>query len=507
MTWRAPEIPPVVTPEQRAVIEGVRDDRRARMVSSTAGSGKTRTLGMCLSVIDPAEITRVFTFSKATVADLRRALPPRTDVSTIHQFMFAQLKRGQGARLKPDARKGEVLAKGVLAAAKRAADEAACSELARLYDHARGQLCPAENAALRDLALKFGVGVPEKGDLSSLICEMGRLGLAGFRERGWLDFTDMLWLPLKLGLGAGQLDNCLVDEAQDLNPLQHRALRHVTRRTGRTVMFGDPDQAIFRFAGADPDGMRRAAEQLGAVVHRLSVTFRCPASHVRLARRHSPHIVAREGAIEGEVLDLPEAAIPALVSSGDLVISRRSAPAVGMALRPAARGTPVTLLGKGLDQDLREHARRALGTGAARVDGVVAVCEAHAEREIARLEARRLPEKAFVRACESLADRLACLSALMTRTAVGAAAAGRGADADDVEALIARLFAPGGVRVGTVHASKGLEARRGVIVSPQDMPLEGGDEGEEAAVQFVSLTRSTNTLVFAHPDGERRAGR
>jgi DNA helicase-2/ATP-dependent DNA helicase PcrA len=76
-------------------------------------------------------------------------------------------------------------------------------------------------------------------------------------EGAW-DFDDLLLGARRL-LAAGGWDgvlpwkHLLVDEAQDLNPIQVEVLRLLAGRPGATVfMVGDPDQAIYGFRGADP---------------------------------------------------------------------------------------------------------------------------------------------------------------------------------------------------------------------------------------------------------------
>lgn len=125
--------------------------------------------------------------------------------------------------------------------------------------------------------------------------------LPDLKTRGHFDDDDMLDLPLKLGYGFESLDVALVDEAQDFSRLQHRLVRHVVGRRGRVIFVGDDRQATHGFSGADKGGLTRAAEVFGAVTLPLTVTFRCPASHVELAARFSDGIEAAPGAATSEV--------------------------------------------------------------------------------------------------------------------------------------------------------------------------------------------------------------
>lgn len=65
-----------------------------------------------------------------------------------------------------------------------------------------------------------------------------------------LDFNDMLELAYNATLP--DFDVLIVDEAQDLSALQWRLVEKLAERTPYVHVAGDDDQAIFRWAGADP---------------------------------------------------------------------------------------------------------------------------------------------------------------------------------------------------------------------------------------------------------------
>lgn len=66
-----------------------------------------------------------------------------------------------------------------------------------------------------------------------------------------LDYTDMLQKQLTEGFYP-KLDVLVVDEAQDLSPIQWRIIEQIATNTDKAVYIaGDDDQAIYKWAGAD----------------------------------------------------------------------------------------------------------------------------------------------------------------------------------------------------------------------------------------------------------------
>lgn len=66
-----------------------------------------------------------------------------------------------------------------------------------------------------------------------------------------MDFTDMVMELIKRQLTVGAARALIVDEAQDLTPLQWDMIELLAREVEVVYVAGDDDQAIFRWAGAD----------------------------------------------------------------------------------------------------------------------------------------------------------------------------------------------------------------------------------------------------------------
>ena len=92
----------------------------------------------------------------------------------------------------------------------------------------------------------------------------------------------------------GRIRHLLVDEYQDTNPAQYRLARLLAGPEAALTVVGDDDQAIYGWRGADPEGLRRLAEDLPRLrVVRLEQNYRCAGSILRVANgliAHNPHL-------------------------------------------------------------------------------------------------------------------------------------------------------------------------------------------------------------------------
>jgi len=74
------------------------------------------------------------------------------------------------------------------------------------------------------------------------------------REKGMCDFDDLITMPLDLleaGKAAYGFEHIIVDEYQDISPVQCRLLSRLAGDRARVCAVGDSDQAIYAFRGAD----------------------------------------------------------------------------------------------------------------------------------------------------------------------------------------------------------------------------------------------------------------
>jgi len=90
--------------------------------------------------------------------------------------------------------------------------------------------------------------------------------------RDLVDFTDMLEHAIRTTPPL-DIDVAIIDEAQDLSPLQWALCDHLFSRAHRMYIAGDDDQAIYRWAGADVSHFQALGAESREV---LSHSYRLP---------------------------------------------------------------------------------------------------------------------------------------------------------------------------------------------------------------------------------------
>jgi len=286
------------------LLAGLDDGQRRAVTTSTnplcilagAGSGKTRVLTRRIAYrairgdLDPRRVLAV-TFSRRAAGELSerlrtfglRDLPA---AGTIHATAYAQLRdRWAGGDRRPPSlldRKGRLL--GRLVGASRRFN---AGDLAAEIEWAKARLVtPADYPAA---AAKAGrtTAVPAT--------RVGEL-YAGYehekRTHHLVDFDDLLARcadaveddPSFAAAQRWRFQHFFVDEYQDVNPLQERLLRAwIGDRTDLCVV-GDPNQAIYRWNGADASFLLRFTKRHpGAEVVDLTDNYRSTAQVLRVA--------------------------------------------------------------------------------------------------------------------------------------------------------------------------------------------------------------------------------
>jgi DNA helicase-2/ATP-dependent DNA helicase PcrA len=284
-------------PEQREVATSLRGPL---CVLAGAGTGKTRAItsriayGVLSGVYVPQRVLAV-TFTARAAGEMRTRLrdlgAAGVQARTFHAAALRQLRwfwpRHVGGEL-PDL----------------------VSHKAGLVAESAGRLRLAtDRATVRDLSAEIEwvkVTMTDRDDYPAAAAKAGRAAPAGVdpamvvrllstyeqvkRDRNVIDFEDVLLYTVGLiaehrqvaDAVRGQYHHLVVDEYQDVSPLQQELLDQWLGGSEEVCVVGDPSQTIYTFAGASPDFL-------------LGFQARHPsASEVRLVRdyRSTPQVVA-----------------------------------------------------------------------------------------------------------------------------------------------------------------------------------------------------------------------
>lgn len=322
-----------------------------------------------------------------------------------------------------------------------------------------------------------------------------------YERNGIIDFTDMLYIPVKYGFAVPSYDVVLVDEAQDLNAAQLEIVMKAAGKFGRTICVGDKFQAIQGFAGADSESFAKIVARTNAVELPLSICYRCPTSHIALAQKIVPAIEAAPGAAEGHVETINMAQFSVMPRQKDLIICRVNAPLVGAALRLIANGIQARIRGRniaaGLVKMIKEAAKHGLA-GNNFAEAMTDALQRYTDRRLLILQAKPHTEAQQ----ETVSDQLECVTAFM----------GGRPDLTDSEHLcreLEALFADEGAAVwlSSIHRAKGLEADRVFVLRSDRMRIErkgmlDWQLEQEANLEYVGLTRGKEALYLVRDDAK-----
>ena len=481
---------------QRTIFRWVTYGEGHAVVSAVPGSGKTTTCVAVASLIGDDAL--FLAFNKHVAETLRDRLPAGVRASTLHSLGFGALCRRLGGNLTKNDDKYRVIATQLLLRFGFPERDAVFDETRRslleLAHFARVTLTdPRSTRALVALADDFEV------ELSPGVMEMLPLLLdAGMQQASLeriIDYDDMLWLPFMLNARPRMARFVIVDETQDLSSAQLELALSAVKPGGRMLLVGDEHQSIFGFAGAGSDTMQRIMARLDAAFLPLSISYRCPSSHVALAAEVYPGIEARTDAPEGSVERLDPDVLEMHVRHGDMVICRTTAPLISACFRLIRAGIAAKVRGRDIGANLARTVTRISKRRGFRFENTQQHLEDWYEAAVeeAKTRLRDTPQRLALER-EGLRDRFKVLEIILLEV--------RPVSFEAYITAILALFDDGlpSVLLSTVHRAKGLEAERVFILRPELMPhpMASGPDAlrQEFNCKYVALTRAKSALFF-----------
>lgn len=473
--------------QQLAIFQEFRDGKNHTLIRARAGTGKTTTIIRGIDFAPERSIVLCAFNNRIAKELVSRLRNPRAQAKTLHSLGFSAVRRMWNLGVENDSQRGQ-RADGL---AERVCGAACPDTIKRLVSrlHTKGrEIVPHARRFedLEDLAYRFECE-PDEGwenagyDTVYVVTKaLEAMDLAARVKPPFIDFADMIYLPVRNRWLTKQFDLVVVDEMQDMTVAQLEIARGVCR--GRVVGVGDDKQAIYAFRGADSGSIDRLKGELSAAELPLNRTYRCGKVIVELAQRLVPDFEANEENPAGEVTELEFGKLTAEAQHGDFILSRLNAPLAGVALSLLRQNKRARVAGRDIGKGLIALIRK-LSKGRQSIEDLLEKVTIWADREKAKWMAANRPERA-----EQIADQ----ADMIRELADGAV------QVQEVVARIESLFvddglgAAGIITCSSVHRAKGLEAPRVFVL--KDTLRDWNDE--EKNIQYVAYTRAISKLVL-----------
>ena len=490
---------------QRAIYDFIEHGSGNLVVEAAAGAGKTTTLINCLKHIPEDKKVLMSAFNRDIVTELEKKTRsfPNVDTRTIHGLGLAMLNRNYPGKIdpKPDEYKYSSYIRNNIRSytsinLRRLASKdyfRYLDNIVKFVDFGRYYLCQTE----RDLEfIESRYGIETIGDEKSVAIQIMEWGKENFNT---IDYTDMIWLPNVMFLKPMGLlyDYIMIDECQDLNKAERELVLKCVKMGTRIISAGDKMQALYSFAGADPDSFKCLTELPNTTCLPLSISYRCGKKIIGLAQRIVPSIEwNEEGGVEGEILyNVPLDN----VEDGDMILCRNNAPLLQVYNEFLKLGKKSFIRGKDIGGNLKKIVKGM------KQDKINVDCRS---------------DGLFVRLYDDLfiaRNNLMLKSGIDAQTALKSPVIENKLDIikaleilsdgiNDTDELIKRvdeIFSDkkkDGIALSTVHKAKGLEANNVYIVCPNLMPSKAAqkdwEKRQEQNLIYVAYTRAKNKLGF-----------
>jgi len=475
---------------QKAIFDYLQHNKGNLIVEAVAGSGKSFTLEHSIRyLLQHSPTTRILAvmFNKHNQTSLSNKLEQygdTVDVKTLHSIGYNMLMQSYG-RLTLDTNKYYTLIENfikqyklpvtIIPELRKVIHFAQVTESYQLNEYTIQTLLNTYNIPIEHLSNK---------KLVSYCNAIMKVGLK-HTQQGYIDFNDMIFAPNVLGLQYTYTpDIILIDEAQDLSNAQLGIALRIGSMNSRYVAFGDSKQAIQMFAGSMSNSMKIIQSKTNAHTLPLSICYRCPSSHLDLARKIVPYIENKPDCIEGSIEYITKSKAIDMFAEGDLIICRHNAPMIRLAIRAIKNNVAgVKVRGRDIGKDIMKH-YKAIKKEYGNVNEET--MQQYKSDMIAKYTDRGLSENSIA----ILKDTIECLASIQEHY-------------DNVQQGIDTLFADTGTGIifSSVHRAKGNEAERVFILEPELLDKDYADSNCEQVqqrknVKYVALTRSKGTLVF-----------
>lgn len=496
------------SPQQREIFDWFKNADGNLVVRARAGTGKTTTIVEGISHA-PEQKILLAAFNKKIAVELQQRLKnPRAQAKTLHALGFSFVMQNlPGVKVDTKAR-----AKGLIRDAIEKHFEAEGEmEAAALVDKVPFQFI-IMGAKLLGIAREVTPFADDMAELANLAWDFDCVPEKRWRTMGWtvealakfvlkamelaleptdtIDFSDMLYLPVRMGWAYPRYDLVCIDECQDMNTTQLILAQRTVYPDGRIVVVGDDRQAIYGFRGADSKSIDRLKNELNADELGLTTTYRCPKLIVAEANRLVDDFYAADDAPEGIVREVDIDDLPDEVAPGDFVLSRSNAPLTKTCLNLLKAGIRAKVEGRDIGKKLIKIVKEARKDSHDTLSFLANLTKWE-EEEVAKAE--KAGKKSRVNFVKDQADTIRVLTDTVDTVHA-------------LESLIEKLFGDiadsegrNQVICSSVHKAKGLERSRVFILQKTLYPGVKENQTpplEEENIEYVAITRAMDELIW-----------
>jgi len=458
------------TAEQIHILSLSRTTDTSLMLNAYAGCGKTSTLELIERAV-PTKPILYLCFNKKIADEASKRMQSTTTVRTFNSLGHRIWAASLGSkRLTLDPRKSQNLLKGIIDGIPR-------KDQGPLWDcywevihgvalaKALGYIPDGKYPSVKRLisGTAFHAALDEApDDLTADLIDAVLHRSIQAAYNGNIDYNDQVYMPGLFGGTFPRYPLVLVDEAQDLNPVNHALLEKLIKH--RAIFVGDPWQSIYGFRGAVQSGMAKLAERFSTQAADLSVSFRCPQAIVEAARWRVPNF---KWIKEGGHVEVLKQLVPNDMHSSSAVICRNNAPLFKYGLSLIASGHSISIAGSEIGPRLIGIMKKLGPSEMSSASFISAVNDWLAEKQ----------DKGSLTAPD-LADCMKVFASF--GSTLGSAIA-------HAEHLFAQKST---IRLMTIHKAKGLEFPTVYFLDPWLCR----DTEQDLNCRYVTQTRSMDTL-------------
>src|SRR5712664_2226779 len=269
------------TDEQVEILNAATLTKSNLMLNALAGTGKTSTLELIERAIKPKQPILYLVFNKKNADEATERMLSTTTVRTFNSLGHRIWAQSQSRNLKLNAKKsGDILRDLIRESPSRAQSELWASyheviagvTLAKALGYVPEGKYPTAKRLIAQSA--FHSLLEERpDDLTSDLIDATLSRSIKLAYDGIIDYNDQIYMPALFGGTFPKFPLVLVDEYQDLSPVNHQMLARLVHH--RLIGVGDPYQNIYGFRGAKAGGMSEATRQYSMGVFPLNISFRC----------------------------------------------------------------------------------------------------------------------------------------------------------------------------------------------------------------------------------------